>query len=196
MPKHNRKNGKHALMKRRQQVASLYVRGASQFDIAADLKVSQPTVSRDLEAIRKLWIESTLADFTERLALELARIDELERVAWVEFEKSRQPKTTTTSKREARAQRGRRGGLIRLVPEVEVTTETETEKTGDPRFLDQVRWCVETRLKLLGAFTNSEAATKIIVNWDQLYRQPDQIEIIDPVEVELRKLEGKEPLDE
>ena len=67
---------------RRERVARLYVSGKSQRAIAVIVGVSQPTVSNDLEEIRKQWLSDAKMNFAERQAKELAKIDAVEAEAW------------------------------------------------------------------------------------------------------------------
>lgn len=129
------------IAERRQKVAALYLRGRTQREIAAAVDVDQATVSRDLKAVQKEWSEQAQADLAERKAVELAKIDELERTyheGWErsckEREKRRAKKIDAADPDRSRAETGK---------------ETEN-RDGDPRFLEGVRWCIEMRCKLLG----------------------------------------------
>ncbi len=77
---------------------------------------TQPQICYDLKIIRKRWMESSVSDFNQRKAEELAKIDNVEREAWVAW---------TTSK-------------------------GNQTPTGDPRFLQNVQWCIQKRCKILG----------------------------------------------
>src|SRR5262245_39789740 len=80
--KHNRKNDVYSLRQRRQAVASRYVRGQSQVEIATALGLNQCTISRDLTCIRQQWLDRTMRDFGARQAEELAKLDAMEAEAW------------------------------------------------------------------------------------------------------------------
>src|SRR5262249_44621131 len=63
---------------RRQQVAHLYFQGNLQSQMAAELGVTQATISLDLKALRMEWVQAALMDFNAAKARELAHIDTLE----------------------------------------------------------------------------------------------------------------------
>jgi hypothetical protein len=124
-----------ALLERRKNVAKRYLRGETQWEIARAFEVNQSTISDDLAAIRKEWLAVTKSDYSERISLELAKIDEIERQAWNAWTKSQENAETL---------RARMSG-----------DRTDTEKivrgqAGNPKFLDLVMKCVERRCALLG----------------------------------------------
>ncbi len=124
---------------RRAKVAKLYLQGKSQHAIALEVGINQGNVSRDLEAIRQQWLESSLVDFNAARARELAKIDLMEAEANDAWERSK---------------------LNREIQSVKKTTgdqgdKTETamrkeEQTGNPEYLRVVEWCIDRRCKLLG----------------------------------------------
>jgi hypothetical protein len=121
--------------KRRREVASLYLQGWPQADIAEKLQMSQSTVCLDLRRIHNTWKESGLMDFHTRQVVELQKLDRLEREAWAAWERSQKPS------QQARVKGGR--------------SEQDAERVvknqiGDPRFLDQVHKCIASRRALLG----------------------------------------------
>jgi hypothetical protein len=155
----NRKNGIVAVEGRRQRVAELYVQGYGQWQIARAIGVDQATVSRDLAALRADWLESTRANFDERMAHELARLAHLELQAWESFHLSREPIAT-----------GRKGPPPRARP-------------GDPRFLAIALQCITTRLRLLGATGDSGPHDNAPLPrdfWDKCCQPPARD--LDPIE--------------
>jgi hypothetical protein len=100
--------------------ARLYLEGLTQQEIAEVVGVSQQQVSDDLAEVRQRWSASAVDALAERRAFELAKIDNLERVAWEAFYAS---------------QTERADGSL---------------SPGDPRFLDKVLRCVMARVKILG----------------------------------------------
>ena len=132
---------------RRQQVASLYLMGWYQTDIAAEVGISQQQVSHDLKAIRAAWHTSMLQDFTAAQAQELERISLVERAAWVSWEKSKQEREITVQEKN--------NGKTKVSRRLE-------GQTGDPRYLELVLKCSERRCTLLGL----DAARKFTINWD------------------------------
>ncbi len=95
-------------------------------------------VCYDLNVIRGRWRRSALLDFDARQALELAKVDELERVYWQAWERSRQTRETTSTKK-----------VDGKEAKIEAAMSRQ-QLLGDPRFLAGVQWCIERRCKLLG----------------------------------------------
>lgn len=121
-------------------IAARYLRGESQYEIAAALGRNQSNISRALKLLQKRWGESSLFDFDQARAKELARIDHLERVAWDAWERSLEVKETTATEKSTRGQdtAGSRASI-----------KKET-RDGNPAFLDRVAWCITRRCALLG----------------------------------------------
>lgn len=80
MAKRRRKNGE--LIRDRRVIGDLYLKGWTQTAIGEELGLSQQTISRDIGALHKDWLVSSLVDFDKAKAGELAKIDLLEREAW------------------------------------------------------------------------------------------------------------------
>jgi len=133
------------ILAHREVIARRYLRGDKQTDIAADLGVSQQTISVDLKAIRKAWLESSLRDFDEMKAQELAKIDQLEVTYWEAWDKSLQDVTEQTQY----ANSDREGNPVPERAVINVRTGL-----GDNRWLEGVKWCIDKRLKILGMETN------------------------------------------
>src|SRR5262245_46932315 len=81
---------------RRRKVAALYLQGRTIYEIGPELGVSVSTVSRDPEAVRNEWLAPAAADFNQRKAEELQRLDLLESEAWGAWERSKGPAVTET----------------------------------------------------------------------------------------------------
>lgn len=77
MPSKNSK--KFEILRRRRQIAELYVQRHTQAAIADKLGISQATVSADIKRIRREWRVSTLRDFDSACELELQQFDSVER---------------------------------------------------------------------------------------------------------------------
>jgi len=139
--------------KDRQEIARLYLQGQTQSDIAAQLKMTQPMVSYDLAAIRQAWVKSSLCDFNEAKAKELAKIDHLEWTYWQAWERSLEPFKSKTVKAK---------GVDReaATANAEQTIKTE-DRNGDPRYLDGVMACIDRRCKIFGF----DAPTKLQHSW-------------------------------
>lgn len=133
-------------LERRSLCARLYVRGHTQREISARLKIGLGTVNRDLQAIRSEWLESSLVDFNEAKARELAKIDHLETAAWQAWERSREDSQTL----KASTTKGRTKKDGGALPDLAKTEKTVKGQTGDPRFLERIGWCIERRCAILG----------------------------------------------
>jgi hypothetical protein len=174
-------------------VASLYIRGKSQVEIAADVGVSQSTVCNDLNEVRRLWKASAMVDFDAKKEEQLAKIDEVEKKAWEAWERSCEDAEVRHRRREfirveVKSKSGRKtkgrgkvGGAHKMVPVKGVSEFTARGQVGDPRFLDQVMRCVETRVRILGLAAVEEKKPKGL-DWDLLTRElaapiPDAIEM-------------------
>ena len=136
MAKNTKRRASAQLARDRRRIADLYLKGWLQADIAAELGVSQPTVSLDLKALHKTWLKSALIDFDAAKSKELAKIDRLEQEYWEAWQRSCED--AETIRREATAEKQ---GKV---------TKTLKGQAGDPRFLQGVQWCIEKRCKILG----------------------------------------------
>jgi len=139
--KENRKPRRSAaqLARDRQRIAGLYLEGKLQADIAEMVGVSQSTVSNDLKAIQQEWLQSSLVDFNEARAREIAKIDKLEREYYAAWQRSCEDAETVTKKAVQVGDKERKEA-----------TQTAKGQAGDPRFLQGVQWCIERRCKLFG----------------------------------------------
>lgn len=126
---------KLAIAQRRQQVAKLYLQGKGQTEIAHELNLTQATISRDLEHVQTAWRESSIRDFDAQRDLEIAKLNEVEKEAWLAWERSQQPAQTAVVSGAAGSQTAKR---------------TLRHQCGNPRFLELALRCNEERRKLLG----------------------------------------------
>lgn len=126
------------VVKRQEEVASLYLRQMSQQEIAEALGVSQQTISNDLAAIKRRWQQQATIKIESAKAAEIARINLMESQYWKAWDASRGNKETTKSKRTDATE-----------TKAEVQVERESQ-TGDPRYLEGVRWCIEKRIAIFG----------------------------------------------
>jgi len=128
------------IIRDRYEIARLYLKGELQSDIASRLGINQSTVSRDLAFLHKQWIEAAEVNFTEAIALELQKINNLEIEYWQAWERSTQVKESSTAKIVTDNDGKERN---------EAGTKQE-QMIGDEKFLAGVRWCIDRRLKLFG----------------------------------------------
>lgn len=134
---------------RRKMEAADYLRGMTQAELSEKYEIDQSTVSRDLEAIRQEWLQSTLVDFNEIKVQELAKIDNLERIYWEAWERSVGVHTRTT---ETYSDKDGTKYSTLTYPLV-----------GDSKFLQGIQWCIEQRCKLFGLYE----AAKIDITWKE-----------------------------
>jgi hypothetical protein len=127
------------IIRDRYEIARLYLKGELQADIASRLGINQSTVSRDLTFLHKQWIKAAEVNFSEAVAVELQKINNLEIEYWQAWERSMQIKESSTAKviSDSSGERNEAG------------TKQE-QMIGDEKFLAGVRWCIDRRLKLFG----------------------------------------------
>ena len=100
------------VLERRKDVARRYLRGEPQYEIARAFDVDAGTISRDLMALREQWQAEALTDTAELKAMQLAKIDEVERNAWVAFAKSQEDAETIRTHLKARKGKDKNKGPI------------------------------------------------------------------------------------
>ena len=88
-----------SIAQRRARVADWYCSGKTVYAIAELAGVHHATVTRDLAAIRQQWRDSAVRDFDAARAVELAKIDRLERQYWEAWEKSCKDAVVKTTER-------------------------------------------------------------------------------------------------
>lgn len=165
----------------RAEVASRYLKGDRQVDIAGDLGITQQQISYDLKQIRKAWLESALVDFDQMKALQLARIDNLELEFWEAWERSKESfrKTVTEGRGTADQFREKR-------PEQAKQVVTIEDRIGDPRYLAGIQWCIAERNKIFGFYAPlKQHHTGSMASYDPRDLTTEQLERIvagDPVD--------------
>jgi len=130
---------KLSMAHRRVAVARLYLEQNSQMDIAAQVGVTQQTISNDLKAIRDDWMARAAYDLSQAKARELARIDQLEAHYWREWYRSQAEGKSSTQERINGSDSTR-----------EKLSLHKTDRLGDPRYLAGIQWCIERRCAILG----------------------------------------------
>lgn len=175
---HNEKNGIFALHERRKRVCELYVRGYSQWEIAKEIKVEQSVVHQDLEAIHSIWQERMVQSFDEHKRRELAKVDEIERLAYAEYARSQKPERTKTTYEEEV------GDLTKSGKRTQVKG-----RLGDSRYLDTLKWCIEMRCKILSITKESKVQVNnlMALSWDEI---ANTTSTGDTIEQEILQLEG------
>lgn len=174
------RRSKFQLEKDRSETARLYLMGWRQVDIAERMGVSQQQISLDLKAVQAEWLASSVRDFDEARAQELAKVDQLEMTYWQTWERSLEAFKSKTVKAKGIKQD------VGTYKDAEQTTRTE-ERNGDPRYLQGVQWCIDRRCKLLGldapqehnvkyedaGLTDAERANKILALLDRARERRD-----------------------
>lgn len=146
------------LMKRRQAIAERYLRGEYQTTIAADLGINQAQVSRDLKVMRDLWLASAIRDFDAAKAQELAKIDEVERAAWVAWNRSTQDKEVSIQETDGTLDAQTKK------PKMKKVSLRKEGQAGAPAFLSVILTCIERRCAILGL----DAPKRFQIEWDKL----------------------------
>jgi PBSX family phage terminase large subunit len=121
-----------------------YLRGDRQADIAAELGLTQSTVSRGIKELQQRWKERSERDFDQALAEELAKIDDLEREYWMAWVRSQESAETTVVQKERPVVNDQKLPIVK-----EKAKKTVRGQTGDPRFLAGVERCIAQRRELL-----------------------------------------------
>lgn len=135
------------------ECSNLYLAGRSQVEIAGLIGVSQQQVSLYLKTLQSRWQTLAAEALEARKARELARLDRLEREYWLAWERSTQNAETTVNKAKTISLKEEtEAGLIEVPALEREWTHTTRGQAGDPRFLDGVHRCIETRLKVVGGF--------------------------------------------
>jgi hypothetical protein len=146
---------------RRLKVAELYVHGMRCLThIAHELKVDKATISRDFKHIRKLWRETYVEDLDVARRDELASVGEIERKAWLGWERS--CKDVETMEVTGTNQ----GGKSKPDKAKKITKR----QAGDSRFLAIALGCVKVRCELLDLDVPKQLnhSGHVNIDWDAL----------------------------
>ncbi len=141
------------------QIAAMYIKGRYQAEIAEHLgkhrkySLTRQMIGYDIKALHRRWLASSLVDYDQAKAKEIAAIDHLERTYWAEYEISKKP---VVRKKLAKKVGGK-------------TTEAVQEigaGLGDIRFLQGVEWCIDRRIKIMGldAPVKNETAGETLIS--------------------------------
>lgn len=196
----NTKSDEWEIHNRREKIGRLYVQGKTQMQIVEQLKVwgtqvSQSTVSNDLAAIKELWMERSAGLFNVKMAEELAKLDELEREAWANYEASRLKENRTEQTREKEheyqmqegegetpLQKFLNGKRVR-VPSKSKYKEVVKENLPSTAWWDRMLQIVKFRCQLMGLTEAEGKQTNItVINWEQLVAGATQTVDDDPIQ--------------
>ena len=139
----------------RAQIAEMYLRKRlSQQAIAAELNISQATVSRDISVLKARWKKEGLQKVEAAQAERIAELSEVKKEAWEGWQRSKQNKERQTTKMlipqagdKQAEQSDSDSGNGPVVIEQTVVIEGQA---GDPRFLDQVQKAIGLEAEILG----------------------------------------------
>lgn len=184
------KNDEYQALSRKTKVAKLYLEGKAQWEIGELVGVTQPTVSKDLAEIREEWKRQYADDFSEKVNLELAKIDLVEQRAWEGWYRSCGDVVTRTRKVEKGLRtppKNTPGEPASLVPIKTLIEMSKKGQAGNPSFLAEVRACIDMRLKILGAYKEPPAKepVTIVFPWAQIH---EPTPITDPVDEAVKAL--------
>jgi hypothetical protein len=149
-------------------LARMYVRGKSQHEMKLTLNALYPDrplssmdIHNDLEAIHKMWLNSTLVDFNALKVKELARIDEVERESFDAWDRSKEKHI----KYEYEIDNDQVPFSADKVADIKRTKRHKIveETVGDIRYLDMVYKMIDMRAKILGLYE----ASKVQIDWRQ-----------------------------
>jgi hypothetical protein len=161
---------------RRLKVTELYLHGMRCLtDIARELKVDKATISRDFKHIRKVWQETYVKNLDVAKRDELASIAEIERKAWLGWERS--CKDAETMEVTGTSQGGK--------SKPDKVKKITKGRAGDSRFLAITLDCVKQRCDLYGFKGESQLPVTTRINWDDLFNQPPKT--IRPIEEIIRQ---------
>lgn len=114
---------------------------------AMGIKVNIKTLYTYLNDLKKEWLENRLAHMDEQVASELAKIDNLERVAWEAYMASVGEFTKEQEKIQYGAPSGRNKKGEEKAREI---LKVKEKRTGGNDYLKTVQWCIEKRLEIIG----------------------------------------------
>lgn len=140
-PGRPRKKARIITLEKRELAADLILKGRPLREIAKLLDVDESTVRYHLEH----WIEPAWRENSrERRDREMAKVDLLERTAWLCFEKSQKPQT----RRQIKQALTEAGGDPQIIERV----LTKTTRVGEATWVDVIQWCIDWRAKMHGSY--------------------------------------------
>jgi hypothetical protein len=116
---------------------------------------SLKTVKDDIERLLIRWREQEIIDVSDRVNLELARIDESVRELWAQWEKSKEDYKKTSNKRKGKPfeAKSREAEIHTIEREIQ---EIEMRCLGDVSYIAEIRMQLAERRKLLGLYATEK----------------------------------------
>lgn len=153
------RTGKEALTPQKLlKLGKLFLRGMTVRELATVFNCSATTIQHHVDSLRIEWKESQKG----LLEQELAKVQELERVAWECFEESKSERRVTIKRErgmsaadmDPKTTKGKKNHLVQKGAPLEVVEKaiTKITRTGSPAYLQIVQWCLEYRAKVMGFF--------------------------------------------
>ena len=97
---------------------------ARELSKARGYKISQPTISKELNKLREMWRQSAVTEIEIGQAKQLAKIDAVEVEAWSAWERSKAQIEETETERQATGETTQNSAKVR-----------RRSRDGDPRWL-------------------------------------------------------------
>jgi hypothetical protein len=142
----------------RARIATLYLKGWSQYAIASEMGMTRELVRYDIHAIEDEWKKGALVDFDAAKERELRKIDLIEQELWLAWEGSKAAQEQTSSRQRKRELQFAAAGGEQMVPLDRTTEVHKRTAQRDPaaEFMARIQWCVEMRCKILGLIAPTE----------------------------------------
>ena len=135
------------------QVSEWYCQGWYQHEMAAQLNLSQQQISYDLKEVRKRWLDAS-NDAVETVVMEtLAKYDLMERELWESWHLSREDSEAKTMVMLPGGDGDEKSATVSRI-----TGHTQTNKPGNPQFIQLIQGVCDRRLALLGIFLQGRQA--------------------------------------
>ena len=160
-----RKRTKFRIEQDRARIASLYLKGRTQLEVAEELGMTRQMVGYDLEAVKEKWRAQRINDIDLLTGRELAKIALREREAWEAWEKSKQERVITSTKQT----NGTKQEMVR-----------KEQRTGDAVYLDALHKCSDQCCRILGLYMPTHLTHLTTAELDA------------EIERELKRLAGKQ----
>ena len=186
-------NGKRTEPQRiydRLRITSFLLQGFTHQWIGDKLKLSEPTVTKEIAIIKQHWVDHSVTNWNELRNQQLARIDVLELEAWAGYYRSLRPEEVETVQ-EARTEHDKMQVRTKEHSAVDrlnrLARKVRKERDGERGWLETVKWCISERNKMLGFYAplvlSEEEIARMITQVRQSFAQGQQISILPRAQV-------------